>query len=238
MERLLNIKEAAELLNVSEITIRRWTNRGLLKCYRVGGRRARRFNLQDLQAVLEGDSLSTKSEMVSLGFNGLMVPDGAHVTHLSKGASEALEVAVAFIADGLATNDTVGIVTPESEAQKIVKFLQQRNLDVEELRRSGRLHFSGGMNTPQGQGEYLKEIAALSQRRSRIFGDMTWTKAKDWRSNDLLVLEELVNRFPAKNILYLCQYKLDRFSGEETMSAIETHSHYIYRGALNENPSR
>ena len=39
MERLLDIKDAAEFLNVSEMTIRRWTNSGKLKCYRVGGKR-------------------------------------------------------------------------------------------------------------------------------------------------------------------------------------------------------
>src|SRR5438094_957820 len=35
-EQLLNIKQAAELLNVSEISLRRWTNEGRLACRRVG----------------------------------------------------------------------------------------------------------------------------------------------------------------------------------------------------------
>ena len=39
MEHLLNIKDAAEFLNVSEMTIRRWTNLEKLKWYRLGGRR-------------------------------------------------------------------------------------------------------------------------------------------------------------------------------------------------------
>jgi excisionase family DNA binding protein len=52
MERLFNINETAEILNVSEMTVRRWTNAGLLHCYRVGGKRERRFRSQDLQDYL------------------------------------------------------------------------------------------------------------------------------------------------------------------------------------------
>jgi excisionase family DNA binding protein len=43
MEKLLNVKQAAELLNVSEMTVRRWTNAGLLACFRIGKKRERRF---------------------------------------------------------------------------------------------------------------------------------------------------------------------------------------------------
>ena len=36
-ERLLNIREAAEFLNVSQMTVRRWTNEGSFHYYRIGG---------------------------------------------------------------------------------------------------------------------------------------------------------------------------------------------------------
>jgi len=39
----LNIEQAARLLNVSETSLRRWTNSGRLACLRVGRRRERRF---------------------------------------------------------------------------------------------------------------------------------------------------------------------------------------------------
>lgn len=48
MKHLLDVKDAAAFLNVSEMTIRRWTNSGRLKCYRLGGRRDRRFQKSDL----------------------------------------------------------------------------------------------------------------------------------------------------------------------------------------------
>jgi transcriptional repressor of dcmA and dcmR len=51
---LLDIAQAAALLQVSEASLRRWTNGGQLACLRIGGRRERRFRRADLIAFLEG----------------------------------------------------------------------------------------------------------------------------------------------------------------------------------------
>lgn len=50
---LLNIHEAATFLHVSESSVRRWSNSGKLKCYRVGEARLRRYTKRDIQAFLE-----------------------------------------------------------------------------------------------------------------------------------------------------------------------------------------
>lgn len=49
---LLDIKQSASLLNVSEASLRRWTDSGTLPCYRVGAQRARRFRREDLVAFI------------------------------------------------------------------------------------------------------------------------------------------------------------------------------------------
>lgn len=58
---LLDISEAAQFLNVSETSLRRWTNDGLLPCLRIGRRRERRFRRADLS-----------------GFHGTTQRDGTH----------------------------------------------------------------------------------------------------------------------------------------------------------------
>ncbi|HSM75879.1 MAG TPA: helix-turn-helix domain-containing protein, partial [Desulfobacterales bacterium] len=116
----MNIKEAAEFLNVSEMTVRRWTNQGSLNCYRVGKRRARRFRSQDLMACLEGRSTVTDSAMVALGINGVAVPDGSHITHLSREESESLGTAAAYILEGLQGGETVCLVADEHKAGRIM----------------------------------------------------------------------------------------------------------------------
>lgn len=52
-EGLLDIKQAGRFLNVSETSLRRWTNSGDLTCLRVGRKRERRFRRADLLAFLE-----------------------------------------------------------------------------------------------------------------------------------------------------------------------------------------
>ena len=53
MDRLLTIQEVAAYLRVSQATIRRWTNAGRLRCYRLGGQTSRRlFSIGQLQTFL------------------------------------------------------------------------------------------------------------------------------------------------------------------------------------------
>ena len=238
MERLLNIKEAAEFLNVSEMTVRRWTNKGLLKCYRIGGRQVRRFKAQDLIAYLESGDKVSSPDWVETGVKDFRVPDGSHITHLCSDSAEAREVAAAFITQGVRNDETICIVAPDSVSQAVIEVLKARGVDVNRLKKTQKLIISSGMKTPDRQARMLTDMAASAGKGFRIFGDMTWTKAKGWLPQQIHQFEDAVNRTPiiSAGRLFLCQYKLESFSGEETMTAIETHSHNIYRGKLTENP--
>src|SRR5437879_12576237 len=46
-DELLDIKQAAQFLKVSETSLRRWTNAGRLACLRVGRKRERRFRSEE-----------------------------------------------------------------------------------------------------------------------------------------------------------------------------------------------
>ncbi|MBI2857491.1 MAG: helix-turn-helix domain-containing protein [Chloroflexi bacterium] len=49
---MLTIAQVAALLNIHPNTVRVWSNKGLLRAYRLGFRRDRRFRLQDVDAFL------------------------------------------------------------------------------------------------------------------------------------------------------------------------------------------
>lgn len=49
---MLTARDVASLLNVDINTVRRWTNNGILKAYRVGPRRDRRFRQEDINLFL------------------------------------------------------------------------------------------------------------------------------------------------------------------------------------------
>jgi excisionase family DNA binding protein len=49
---MLTMGEACRLLNVHSNTLRRWNTRGLIKAYRAGTGRQRRFRVEDLNGLL------------------------------------------------------------------------------------------------------------------------------------------------------------------------------------------
>jgi len=51
---MLTAREIARFLNVHINTVRRWSNRGMLKTYRIGNRGDRRFRREDVAAFLKG----------------------------------------------------------------------------------------------------------------------------------------------------------------------------------------
>ena len=49
---MLTIGEVTQLLNVHINTVRRWSNQGILKAYRIGHRGDRRFREEDIASFL------------------------------------------------------------------------------------------------------------------------------------------------------------------------------------------
>lgn len=51
-EPLWTVEEVAAYLRVAPATVRRWTNRGELPCYRLGGNKERRFSRETVMAFV------------------------------------------------------------------------------------------------------------------------------------------------------------------------------------------
>ena len=49
---MLTVAEACRLLNVHGNTLRRWSNQGIIKAYRLGFRGERRFKREEIEALL------------------------------------------------------------------------------------------------------------------------------------------------------------------------------------------
>ena len=56
IDPMLTVSDVARLLSVHINTVRRWSNQGILKAYRVGSRGDRRFRLQDITVFLSQES--------------------------------------------------------------------------------------------------------------------------------------------------------------------------------------
>ena len=49
---MLTVREVAELLHIHTNTVRRWSDRGIIKAYRITSRGDRRFKLDDITRFL------------------------------------------------------------------------------------------------------------------------------------------------------------------------------------------
>lgn len=75
MKPMLTVREVARLLNIHSNTVRRWSDRGILKAYRITRRGDRRFRREDISRFLvelsahEGDerkaSLNNNKQLIS-----------------------------------------------------------------------------------------------------------------------------------------------------------------------------
>ena len=233
MERLLDTKNAAEFLNVSEMSIRRWTNSGTLKCYRLGGKRERRFHMSDLEELLYD---SQNHRLKPLGIGGQKAPDGSHMTHYYSGNNEALGVSMPYLLEGAKRGEALLAVMPPERSRELLGNLDRQRHSVATWLKSGRLTVTAGMGSPEEMIGYLAEFVARTNK-FRVVGDMIWTVRKDWDLAALRAFEKALTLMsPVENGLLLCQYSLEDFSGEHIMMAAELHRQTIYKGRLEKSP--
>lgn len=62
IDAMLTTSDVARLLNVHMNTVRRWSNQGILRSYRIGSRGDRRFREEDIANFLSQESNKVKVE--------------------------------------------------------------------------------------------------------------------------------------------------------------------------------
>jgi excisionase family DNA binding protein len=67
---MLTLSEVSQLLEVPHSTLRRWTDRGVIRGYRVGPRRDRKFTAEDVAIFLLEEGKGFQLNPLSFGPNG------------------------------------------------------------------------------------------------------------------------------------------------------------------------
>jgi excisionase family DNA binding protein len=60
MSNMLTVREVADLLHVHPNTLRRWSNKGMIRAYRINQRGDRRFKREEIVRFLAELSVQTK----------------------------------------------------------------------------------------------------------------------------------------------------------------------------------
>jgi excisionase family DNA binding protein len=233
---LLDISEAAQLLNVSETSLRRWTNTGALPCLRIGLRRERRFRPADLLAFMEPPA---PAQSPSEGKGGSMkVQDsggepvaninGNHLCGIYASDAGRLDLVVPFLLEGLRRKSVCLLVAPSGVQRVVLKALKRRRSSLDSDIKAGRLIVSEHQKSPSAQCRFFERAMEKAQDEGvesfRVVGDM-WGLRLNVSAKQMIQLEVgferlIVPRFP---VVALCVYDARKFSGVELLDALKDH---------------
>jgi len=234
-EKLLNIKEAAAYLKVSEASLRRWTNAGKLHCMRLGLKKERRFRTEDLNAFLNGQGLAVSDpspapiQNAHVHLEGVAVEYGKHICTLYETDFGRLKWSVPFLLDGLKAGDCCFLVATDKTHQEILSTLKKSYEDVDDALEKGQLVLSNGIPSGPEMCRFVeKSIFEATQkgwRTFRLLGDMSWWLAHGAPLDALFEYEEKYNREIGHSypMVSVCQYDTRDFPGTAVLRALKCH---------------
>lgn len=221
----MNTAEAARSLRVSEASIRRWNDAGLLRGRRVGGRHERRFTEEDLTAFLGARepaiSPPASPKTISVGGTQLAVP-GHLATYYSSDAG-AVRLSVPFLAEGLRSGQTCYLVATGKALERYkASPNQQEGIDFN----AGQLQvitFDGRSAIPHWEQAFGRALAT-GPTVVRLVGEMASVRSMFSSEDEMLRFEEgfdvMCRRYP---VVALCQYDVREFAGSAILRSLKAH---------------
>jgi excisionase family DNA binding protein len=222
---------AAAYLGVSEASVRRWADAGLLSVQRVGRRRARRFAEEDLRRWKASGRMDPTTGAANPPQASRPSQVGAHDHLATFYDSDAgrLRLSLPFLRDGLLAGQRCFLVASEVVADEYVQALGlQRGVDVPAAVESGTLKIRSSVgSSARGATAAWERLwwEALGQGASaiRVVGEMAtyegFTDVGEMLDYEM-AYDSLAKRLP---VMTLCQYDVRRFSGETITGALKAH---------------
>jgi excisionase family DNA binding protein len=227
----LNTEDAARYLGVSEASVRRWSDQGLLPVRRIGRRGARRFTQADLNRFRERDASPSPLEAGAAGVSigALWLPMHTHLATFYSSDAGRLRLSLPFLADGIKTGDPCFLVAIGEMRDVYMRGLEGANVGVNEAIDSGALSILPGLG-PRAEDalaaweEGFWSAVHKGARTLRVLGEMD-SERKVMESEAEMIAYEfavspLFERFP---VVALCQYDVRLFNGTVILGALKAH---------------
>jgi len=232
---LLDIGEAARFLNVSETSLRRWTNAGVLQCLRIGQRRERRFRRPDLLAFMEHQpSQLSSTDSHPADSTGRPLDDSVTLTHgghlcaLFGSELGRATLAVQFMLDGLREGSMVYFLASARSTSHVLGYLKEKRPSLQNDIAAGKLLLGDYQNNPRAQMKdfevQLKKAVAGGTQSFRVFGDV-WEMRRKASARRLWDYEAAYDQLIARRypVVTVCAYDVRRFSGVDVLDALKAH---------------
>ncbi len=232
-DKLLNTAEAARFLRVSQASVRRWSDSGLLHGRRVGRRRERRFTEADLTGFLSQGNSDHARDTVAPGgvfIAGTFVPPHSHLASFYNSDEGRLRLTITYLSEGVMSGQPCFLIAEGRVLDAYMDALRgQPGIDVDAAIRNRRF------TTAPGPGRTVKEALSFFERvltralaagptLLRVVGEMSSAR-KGFVSDDEMVEFEIAFNTISKRLptVALCQYDVREFDGETIFKAIRAH---------------
>lgn len=236
-QRFLTIAEAAEFLQVSETSLRRWTNSGKLRCFRVGGRSERRFLKEDLLAFMRNMNLQSEPLFAENETISDTESQERHICLFFINQDEQWLMMRSYLLDHLSTGVPVLYIQDSTLPEHLIELLREEGLPVDDLVDRGLLriippeeaYLLTGRFDAQRMLAFMESaiLGALAAGHDRVFltGEMTWSLPNAPGAESMMQYEALLNPLMDKypGVTTVCQYDLRRFDGPSVLEALLTH---------------
>jgi len=233
-ERLLTTREAATFLKVSEASIRRWTDSGILPSSRVGRRRARRLLETDLRVFLQGGQrqhagIVDASPPSTMSIQDVEVSLGSHLATFYTTDAGRLRLGLPLLRDGLLAGDTVLLRAIPEVRECYFAALREEGIDVAEAIRGGQFMLFPEVPGPaREQVARFEELLTASSRKRpgpiRVLAEVIANVQTVGSLSEHLSVERqvgpLFKRFP---VVVLCAYDVRAFDGVTVIEALKQH---------------
>ncbi|MGH8549382.1 MAG: MEDS domain-containing protein [Methylococcales bacterium] len=227
-DQFLTIAEAAQLLKVSKTSLRRWSNDGRLRCYRVGHRGERRFRHDELLSFVYGaeesrDELSSPAkERVGDPFSTrLEIRPPCHVCTMFKDDDDQWRQIRSYLLAHLVPG-TRTVYVYHGERRRLLDRLREEGIDGQHLMEQGTLQmlscfdtyllggFFDGARILDLCAETIKRNSAAGTGKLLVTGEMAWCASEPPGCEQLIEYEsaydELLRDYP--RVTVVCQYSL------------------------------
>jgi excisionase family DNA binding protein len=235
-DELLDIKQAAELLHVSETSLRRWTNSGQLACLRVGRKRERRFRRAALLAFMEeqpadgaGGGRTETALTPHTGVDRPAVTAGHHLCGLYRSDQGRVRLATAFLLDGLQPDTVCFLLALPAVRTEILAQLEAERPTLAQDIDAGRLLLSEYHDSADAQHDYWQTNFAAALHRGarslRVLGDLGGFY-RTIGARALFDYEAGYDRFVRRTypVAMLCLYDVRVFSALDILEALKVHA--------------
>lgn len=230
---LYNTEEAARFLRVSQASVRRWSDTGLLPARRVGRRRERRFAEGDLLTFLGQPSTDARTAVPTpstVNVGSASVPLRTHLAPIYGTDLGRLRIAVPFLADGLRAGQPCFLAATGAVLDLYSKALTDDHaIDLAAARQRGHLVVVAWPGATVAEvianwEQLFAKALAGGTTVLRVVGEMACERSMFASDAEMMIYEEayelMAKRFP---VVTLCQYDAREFDGEVMLRVLKAH---------------